>query len=94
MDRQLLYRAVDRRRQRLKFGALLGLGNVLRQTIGLAGRFGEVVQDLPVEFGPGFFLLRLRGRHASLGLFEMAGLHLQVFLVRQQVLQIFEVSEL
>ena len=67
MDRQLLHRAVDRRRQSLVFCPLLRLGDVLRQPIGLAGCFGQIVQDLPMEFGARLLQLRRRRDNGGLG---------------------------
>jgi hypothetical protein len=81
MDRQLLNRTVDRRRERLILRALLGLGNVLRQTICLANGFGEIVEESPVEFCPCFFQLGFRRDDGSFSLLETAGLHLEVFLI-------------
>ncbi len=93
MDRELLHHAVDRRRQQLKPGLLLGLDQLLGEADRLLLGLGELVGEGAPVFG-----LRLAARLADRGdrrfrLLQMALLDAELLLLLDQQLQRLQIGD-
>ena len=94
VDRELLHHAVDRRRQALQPGLLLGLDQFLGEPARLLLGLGEFVgQRVPV-FGRGLVARLADRRHRRLGFLQMALLDGELLLLLDQQLQRLEIGEL